>query len=179
MRRLDVWKTLTLAATCAALATGAVAAAGPAPRIDGKAAFERLKALEGSWTAPAADGKEATTRFELTAGGTVLVEHYSNPALPGGGQMMTAYHLDGAELVLTHYCIAHNQPTLRVARFDAATGAMQFEFVRATNLANPGAGHMRRALYRIEGRDRFVTEWEFFENGKKKMTEVETFTRAK
>jgi hypothetical protein len=37
---------------------------------------------------------------------------------------------------------------------------------------------MRRAKYRLIDANHFVTEWEFFENGQKKMTEVETFTRV-
>ncbi len=81
--------------------------------------------------------------------------------------------------MLTHYCIAKNQPTLRAERFDPAAGEVQFEFVRASNLSSPSAGHMRRAKYRIDDRDHFTTEWEFFEKGKKTMTETETFTRVK
>jgi hypothetical protein len=168
-----------LAALVFAVAAGAASPSAEPTAVDGRAAFERLKSLEGSWAAPGMDGQRATTSFKLTAGGTVLVEHYTNPALPDGGHMMTAYHLDGNALVLTHYCIANNQPTLRAARVDAKTGEIQFEFVRASNLASPTAGHMRRALYRLEGPDRFTTEWEFFENGAKKMTETETFTRVK
>ena len=93
--------------------------------------------------------------------------------------MTTAYHLDGRDLVLTHYCIAKNQPTLRADRYDAAAGEVQFEFVHASNLSTPDAGHMRRAKYRFEGSNRFTTEWEFFAKGQKTMTEVETFTRVK
>ena len=70
--------------------------------VDGKAAFERLKSLQGTWET--AGGQKATTTFELVANGTVLLERYSNPAIPGGGQMVSAYHLDGTALVLTHYC---------------------------------------------------------------------------
>jgi hypothetical protein len=153
--------------------TGTGAGAGA-----GAAAFEQLKALVGSWDA-VSDGKKSTTTFELTAGGTVLVERYSNPALPSGGQMTTAYHLDGPDLVLTHHCIAGNQPTLRAVRFDPASREIQFEFVRATNLTSAAAGHMRRAKYTIDGRDRFTTEWEFFENGALKMLEREVFTRVR
>ena len=120
---------------------------------------------------------KATTSFELTAGGTVLVERYSNPALPGGGHMVTAYHLDGAALILTHYCIAKNQPTLRADRFDAKAGEIQFEFLRGTNMASEDTGHMRRALYRLADANHFTTSWEFFKDGNKTMTETETFTR--
>ncbi len=93
--------------------------------------------------------------------------------------MVTAYHLDGDSLILTHYCIARNQPTLRADSFDAATGEIQFEFVRASNLASEKAGHMRRALYRIEDATHFTTSWDFFEGGKKTMTETERFQRRK
>ena len=146
--------------------------------VDAAAAFERLKALQGTWEAPAVNGLKATTSFELTAAGTVLLERYSNPALPGGGQMVSAYHLDGTNLILTHYCIAKNQPTLKAERFDAATSEIQFEFLRGSNLASENAGHMRRALYRIDDANHFTTTWEFFKDGKKTMTELETFTRV-
>jgi hypothetical protein len=154
-------------------------AAGSPHGIDGAAAFERLKTLQGTWEAAGKDGTTAKTTFELVATGTVLLERYSNSAMPGGGQMVTAFHLDGQDLVLTHYCIAKNQPTLKAERFDTATGEIQFEFVRASNLASPNAGHMRRAKYRLADATHFTTEWEFFENGKKTMTEVETFTKVK
>jgi hypothetical protein len=146
--------------------------------VDPAAAFERLKALQGTWEAPAANGLKATTSFELTAAGTVLLERYSNPALPGGGHMVSAYHLDNQALILTHYCIAKNQPTLRADRFDAVTGEIQFEFLRGTNMPSENAGHMRRALYRLDDATHFTTSWEFFVDGKKTMTELETFTRV-
>jgi hypothetical protein len=99
------------------LALTAFMAMAPAPQaavlpagVDAAAAFERLKALEGAWETASADGKKATTTFELTANGTVLLERYANAAMPGGGHMVTAYHLDRTSLILTHYCVAKNQP---------------------------------------------------------------------
>ena len=152
--------------------------AGRAADVDAAAAFERLKAFRAPGKPPAVNGPKATTSFELTAGGTVLLERYSNPALPGGGHMVSAYHLDGATLILTHYCIAKNQPTLKADRFDAKTGEIQFEFLRGTNMASENTGHMRRALYRLDDANHFTTSWEFFQDGKKTMTETETFTRV-
>ena len=177
MQRHNVLLAVVLVATGVAI-TAATGDTGGTP-IDAKAAFAQLKQLEGVWEAPAAGGKTARTEFELTANGTVLIERYTNAALPGGGKMATAYHLDGNDLVLTHYCIANNQPVLRAERFDAATREIQFEFLRAGNLPSPAAGHMHRASYRIVDADHFVTEWDFFENGARKMTEKETFTRIK
>ncbi len=65
--------------------------------------------------------------------------------------MVSAYHLDGRALILTHYCIAKNQPTLKADRFDTTTGEIQFEFLRGTNMAErerrshaPGALSTRR-----------------------------------
>ena len=155
-----------------------MAAPGASGGIDAKAAFAQLKQLEGVWESKG-QGGTSRSEFELTANGTVLLERYSNSAMPGNGRMATAYHVDGAELVLTHYCMANNQPVLRAERFDAAAKEIQFEFVRAGNLSSENSGHMRRAKYRLIDADHFLTEWEFFENGTKKMTETATFTRVK
>jgi hypothetical protein len=152
---------------------------GAGDEVDGASAFARVKQLEGTWVGTGVGAGKATTVFELTANGTVLLERYSNASLPGGGQMVTAFHVDGRDLVLTHYCIANNQPVLRAERFDPSAGEIQFEFVRASNLTSPGAGHMRRAMYRLQDATHFTTEWAFFESGVLKSTESEKFTRIK
>ena len=157
------------------------AAAGPSawtPEVDGAAAFARMKSLQGVWETTVAGGKKATSTFELTAGGTVLLERYENGAMSGGGHMATAYFVEDGSLTLTHYCVARNQPTLRAASFDAQAGLIQFEFLRATNLASETAGHMRRAMYRIDGPNQFTTSWEYFDKGKVAFTETHTFTRV-
>lgn len=179
MRRYTLLLAIALVTVAVAIAGATKGPDAGGGGIDAKAAFAQLKQLEGVWEAPAAGGKTARTEFELTANGTVLIERYTNAALPGGGKMATAYHLDGNDLVLTHYCIANNQPVLRAERFDEATREIQFEFLRAGNLPSPAAGHMHRASYRMVDADHFVTEWDFFENGARKMTEKETFTRIK
>ena len=138
-----------------------VAVPGASGGIDAKAAFAQLKQLEGIWESRGAQGSISRSEFELTASGTVLLERYSNSAMPGNGRMATAYHLDGTDLVLTHYCMANNQPVLRAERFDAAAKEIQFEFLRAGNLPSPNSGHMRRAKYKLVDGDHFLTEWEF------------------
>jgi hypothetical protein len=56
--------------------------------------------------------------------------------------MTSVYHLDGADLRMTHYCAAQNQPRLRAQRIDVAKGVLDFSFVDATNLASPDAAHV-------------------------------------
>ena len=94
-------------------------------------------------------------------------------------QLEGVWEAPANDLVLTHYCIANNQPVLRAEQFDPATREIQFEFMRAGTLPSPANGHMDRAKYRIVNAAHFVPEWEFFENGAKQMTETETFTRVK
>ena len=139
-----------------------------------EAAFARLKTLVGRWQAQG-DRKDAMT-YELIAGGTALLERDASPGRP---EMVTLYHLDGNRLLLTHYCMAGNQPRMELRAFDAATGEVKFEFVDATNLASPASGHMHAVALRLVGPDEIATEWQYYENGRAKMTESTKFVRVR
>jgi hypothetical protein len=144
-------------------------------RPDAPAAFARLKALVGNWEAATDNGKERLS-YELTGGDTALVERM------GGGQtppMMTVYHLDGDRLILTHYCMAGNQPRMQAQAFNAQTGELEFKFLDATNLASPGAGHMHNVNVRLIDNDHFDAAWQFYENGKPKFAETFHYTRVR
>jgi hypothetical protein len=90
------------------------AALADGPAVE-DARFQFLKGLVGAWTGPAAmDGMPASTiEFRLTAGGTAIeeVEFAGTPM-----EMVTLYHLDGKELVATHYCALGNQPRMTAAK---------------------------------------------------------------
>ena len=145
----------------------------PAPAA---AAFERFKALAGEWTATDADGTTSRQIYEVVAGGSAVLErcemtHEGQPVT-----MLTLYHLDGARLLLTHYCMAGNQP--RMEARGVTDGTVAFEFVDATGLDTPGEGHMHRAVFHFEGEDRFTTEWTFHQDGQDTFTEKATYVRA-
>jgi hypothetical protein len=146
---------------------------------DARAAFERLKQLAGAWEATAGDGKGAATSFEIVGGGATVLEKYRDPRMGPGNEMVTMYHLDGTRLLLTHYCVAKNQPRMQLAFYDPAAGELRFEFLDATNLASPGAGHMHSARYTLESADRFTTMWDFVKDGKVAYTETQQFTRSR
>jgi hypothetical protein len=170
-RRLLAISSLFLAATVAA---GVAGRARANSEVDAGTAFSRLKALVGNWDVESSRGK-AHSRFELIAGGSVLLEHFTEPS---GQEMLTAYHLDGSRLVLTHYCLAGNQPQMVAEKFDGASGELDFAFAGGSNIS-PGAGHMHDAAFHLISNDRFDAKWDFFEEGKVKFSEEMHYTRTK
>src|SRR5579884_3672692 len=145
------------------------------PSNGAEAAFDKLKTLAGEWEADTSMGK-AHLKYETIAGGTALVDRESVADHP---PMMTVYHLDGDRIVLTHYCMLGNQPRMQARGLNAETGELHFDFLDATNLTSPAAGHMHNATIRFVDADHIVTSWDFYENGKRKMTETAQFTRVR
>lgn len=147
----------------------------PSPPGEAAAAFDRLKTLVGEWESEGAKDK-ARLSYELVAGGTALMERETAEKRP---MMVTLYHLDGDHLLLTHYCMAGNQPRMQARPFDAKTGELSFEFLDATNLASPSAGHMRSVAIRFVDRNHIDSTWRFYEGGKPTFTETARYTRVK
>jgi hypothetical protein len=139
--------------------------------------FEKMKSLAGKWEATTEKGKKATLAFEVVANGTAVLERFLDEGANPYGSMVTLYHLDGSDLVLTHYCIANNQPRMRA--HSITDDGIAFQFVSATNLPNPNAGHMYKASYRFHNADEFSTEWTFRQNGQDKFTEALRFRRVR
>ncbi len=159
----------------AAVLSGAALAGGPKPEAStGPAAYARLKTLVGDWEADTPMGKSHVS-YTLIAGGTSLVERETGEKMP---EMLTVYYLDGDRLLLTHYCMAGNQPRMQARSFNAETGELAFQFLDATNLPNAGAGHMHNATIRIADHDHFSSVWEFYEDGQKKMAHPFEYTRV-
>ena len=144
-------------------------------RTDAAAAFARLKTLVGEWEADTQKGKDHLS-YELTGGGTAVVERETAEQMPG---MLTVYHLDRDRLILTHYCMAGNQPRMQARAFNPASGDLQFQFLDITNLSSPGAGHMHNVRLRLVDHDHFQSEWQFYEDGKPKFSETATYVRVR
>ncbi len=138
---------------------------GPAKTAN-DVAFERLKKLVGDWQManPKTDAEKSavTLRYRLTAADSVLVET-EFPDTPK--EMMTVFHRDGDQLLLTHYCGCGNSPHMR-ARQGAAPNELIFDFDGGTNL-DPNKGfHMHDGLIRFVDDNHIHSEWEFYVDGK-------------
>jgi hypothetical protein len=132
-------------------------------RSPAQLAFERLCELAGSWDGKSSAGWSARIELEVIARGSTLLERSNFEAHPGE-TMLTLFHKDGADLVLTHYCVAGNQPRLVASEIGPET--LRFTFRDATNLASRDQGHMDEALIRLEGPDAFSSRWSFFQDGR-------------
>jgi hypothetical protein len=127
---------------------------------DAKKSFDAMKTLQGSWTGKTGAGMPVSVSFRMTAGDTTLMSE-----IHMGEEMMSMIHLDGDRLLLTHYCGAGNQPRMQ-ASISPDQKTIMFDFVDATNLDSPKAGHMRRAVFTILSPDHHTEEWVFAQDGK-------------
>jgi len=137
--------------------------------------FDKMKTLEGSWVGSMSDAGKAypaSTRFQIVSDGSALM------AWLGEGspfEMVTIFHMDGTELMGTHYCAAHNQP-----RFVAVAGGdpnrIVFKFKDGTNIGAHD-GHMEGVTFIFEAPDRHVEEWTYVDKDGKVSTSRFEFKR--
>jgi hypothetical protein len=164
-----------LIATLIAASAGLPAAdSKPTPSTNADSAFALLKTLVGEWEATTSSGKVHLS-YELVSGNTALMERESSETMPS---MVTVYYVDSGRLMLTHYCMLGNQPRMQAKASSPDGGEIDFQFLDATNLSSPGAGHMHNAKIRIVDNNHLSSEWQFYENGKPKMTESAQYTRV-
>jgi hypothetical protein len=147
-RLLSRLRPLTLCVAGAALVGPAPA---QAPAVDGKAAFERLKSLAGTWEGQAGHGsagEAATVTYRVASGGSV-VEETLFPGTPH--EMISIYHLVGGELVLTHYCAMANQPRMRLDRGASTSDRLVFAFDGGTNFDPAKDTHIHSGVLEWKG----------------------------
>jgi hypothetical protein len=137
------------------------------------AALAQLRGLAGDWEgslqwtgARAATGKMNATYYE-TGNGSAVVENLTVDGVPS---MTSVYHLDGADLRMTHYCGAQNQPRLKAHQIDVAKGILDFDFVDATNLRSADAPHVYGLEMRLLDADHITLAF-LFEAGDKRSKE--------
>jgi hypothetical protein len=126
--------------------------------------FDQLKSLTGNWEGKTSDSKTVQVSFRDTAGGSALMSELHGH---GPENMVSMIHLDGPNrLLLTHYCGAGNQPRMTAsASPDGRT--ITFDFLDATNLDTPDAGHMQRVVFTVLDANHHTEDWTFMLPGDK------------
>jgi hypothetical protein len=149
---------ITVASLVLLVALSAAAQSGP------QKPFDTMKSLTGAWQGKNSQGEPVEVSYRVTSGGVLMSEIQT--AMKGHEEdMISMIHMDGGRLLLTHYCAAGNQPRMQAsASPDGKT--ITFDFLDATNLASPDAGHMHRVAFTFIDANHHTEEWRFVDHGK-------------
>ena len=127
-------------------------------------AFDKMKSLVGKWEGSAMeDGKAIPTnaRFQLISDGSAVMGWLNEGV---ADEMVTMFHMDGSDLMATHYCSAHNQPRMILAS-GGDPNKLVFKFKDGTNIG-PDAGHMLQVAFVIDAPNHHSEDWTYLEKGK-------------
>lgn len=146
-----------------------IAQSNPGNKAAAAEAFQKFKKLAGKWKGRSTKGWEETITYKTIAAGSVVVGE-SFDAHPNE-RMMTMFHMDNDRLMLTHYCVAKNQPRLVATSFADDGKTITFTFLDGGNLPTRDRGHMDKAVIRFVDDNHMTSHWTWYQNGKESWME--------
>lgn len=133
---------------------------------DAASAFEFLRTLAGDWERGSGDHEHGSSSrsvsFKVTAAGSSIVETY-NAGQPS--EMVSIYHMDGNQLLLTHYCALQNAPIMRFEKSNKP-GEIKFAFHGGTNFDPKVDTHVHEGAFEIKDKNTVESNFVAFANGK-------------
>ena len=127
--------------------------------------LERLKKLAGTWVEADKDGKptdKVVSVVRVTAAGSAVHE----TLFPGQPQeMVSVYHLDKGDLVMTHYCALGNQPRMK-ADPKSPPDQIRFMFAGGSNFDPAKDMHMHEGTLKFVDDDHIEFSGVAWVNGK-------------
>ena len=138
-------------------------------------AFDRLKTLAGEWEGTYGGKQPARASFKVMGAGSSLLQ-----ILPGdtpGDEMVSVFHPDKTDLLLTHYCSPKNAPRMKLQPSNDPN-TLRFTFLDITNQTSADDGHMQEVAIIFQGNDRHTEEWTWIQGGMRETGKFE-FTRKK
>jgi hypothetical protein len=149
--------------TCTALALAVLTSAAWAD--DKQPGLDKIKKLVGEWVALDDKGKptdQVVSVFKIIAGGSAVQE----TIFPGKGEeMVSIYHMDGKDLLMTHYCSLGNQPRMKLDP-KGKENQLKFEFAGGTNFDPAKDMHMHEGLITILDDNHIEWSWAAYDGGK-------------
>ena len=173
---MRTFQILASALAVLALSTIAVAAdkskpddAAPSPQsvvYDAASAFEFLKSMAGDWDRIGGNhdhgGKSQTSSIRTTAAGSAVMETiFAGEPM----EMISVYHMDGDNLLLTHYCALQNAPILKFEKSDKP-GEIKFVFQGGTNFDPKTDAHVHEGVMKIKDANTVEPSFVAFSDGK-------------
>ncbi|OYW77597.1 MAG: hypothetical protein B7Z37_03320 [Verrucomicrobia bacterium 12-59-8] len=171
-------KTNLILITLSILSSTLATSAGELPKpYIGSAEFEKMKTLAGDWQAKADMGQgpmTVATQYRVIAGGSA-VEERMFPNTPK--EMVTLYHEKDGKLVLTHYCMLCNRPSMTLVKSDDKS--LTFDLNKDSEIKVDSEKHMHSAVFTFVDADHLTQNWTLFDNGKAQDEHPFQFVRVK
>jgi len=140
----------------------AVAASAAFGQTDAQKAFASIKSMPGTWEGKGPDGHPLHVTFKVTGSGSAVMSEIDGH----NDDMISMIHLDGPNrLLMTHYCGIGNQPRME-GSVSPDGKTITFNYVDATNLESPEAGHMQKMVLTLLDENHHTEEWTFVNHGK-------------
>jgi len=155
-------KTLRYTACLMLVLTSAAALA----QSDVQRAFDKLKSMAGTWEGKTSDGQPVTITYSVVSQGTAVMADATHEA------MVTMFTVDSNRLLMTHYCASGNQPRM-LAALSPDGKTMEFNFLDASNLSSPQAGHMHHAVFSFADDNHYTEAWTWSKDGENKVEHID------
>jgi len=148
-----------------------VAASPETTVYDAASALAFLKTTSGDWSSAsdqhehggtAPGGNRSIVSVKTKAAGSAVVHTYAQGT---PGEMETIFHMDGDQLLLTHYCALQNAPVLKFVKTNNP-GELKFEFLGGTNFDPKVDAHLHQSTFLIKDKDTIEQSSTVFANGK-------------
>jgi len=127
--------------------------------------FDTLKSFVGTWVETDKDGKptdKVALSIKLIGAGTAIHETIF-PGQPH--EMVTVYHLDGKDVIGTHYCALGNQPKFKLDA-KSTDKKLIFTFAGGANIDPAKDMHMHEGTVNIIDADTIESNWVGYSDGK-------------
>lgn len=134
------------------------------PGDNSSTGLDRMKSLIGTWKGTDPKGNAVTVSYKFVSEDNTIMETLSMG--DHKENMVTMYHLDNGNTMMTHYCSMGNQPRMKLNKSKSTTDKLSFTFYDATNLKSKKDPHMHNLKLLFKDKDHFSQEWTMAGGGK-------------
>lgn len=126
------------------------------------APMAKMRELKGEWTGVVTSsplksgGFPVKLTYEPVSGGHAVLERLKMGDQP---EMVSIYHQEGDQMMMTHYCSSNTQPRLRTRTIPEDLSEFRFEFVDSTNILKANWMNITWVKLEFPGPDRIRQTW--------------------
>lgn len=123
----------------------------------------KMRSLAGTWrgevvNSPVEKEKGARVIYESVSGGQAVMERLLM-GTDESTEMVSMYHQQGDQLMMTHYCSSNTQPRLRTNGYPRDLSEFKFDFVDSTNILKANWMNIVSLTLQFPEKDRLRQTW--------------------